>query len=82
MKKYDTIKLLTLFTNRSENQTLFLLNLVEDWNILIDLEWVLYNDSGISYCPSTIEEVEEILKRRPKSIRVEKVFFNNFKKLI
>lgn len=59
--------------NRSLNQTKFLLELINnDYNKLIDLENKIKNNF-ISYCPGTIDRINEIL-----SIKEDKVNLYNF----
>ena len=60
MDKNEIEALSTLF-NRSYNQTLFLLNLVEnDINVLIELETKI-KENFIHYCPASINSINKIL---------------------
>lgn len=50
------------FSNRSKNQTNFLFELLnEDFDLLVKLERKI-KEKMIFYCPSTLEEVNLILK--------------------
>lgn len=60
------IELLTHKYNRSVNQTKFLLELLEyDYSTYEQLELAMFNN-GVFYCPSTTEEIDNILKLKPQ----------------
>ena len=62
----ETINLFTNKTNRSVNQTMFLLNLLNnDTNMLIALEEKIKNNY-IHFCPSTIDEINDIMLMEEK----------------
>lgn len=51
------------FSNRSKNQTNFLFELLnENFNLLVKLERKI-KEKMVFYCPSTLEEVNQILNK-------------------
>lgn len=63
----EQVKYLTEQTNRSKGQTNFLYDLVDgDFEKLKELETNIKN-CFVSYCPGDKEEVEKVLKMKPKS---------------
>jgi len=59
--KNEFLERLVSVTNRSKAQTLFLLDLLDnDVFLLMELEEKLKNNH-LHYCPSTIDEVNEVL---------------------
>lgn len=51
------------FSNRSKNQTNFLFELLnEDFNLLVKLERKI-KEKLVFYCPSTLDEVNQILNK-------------------
>lgn len=79
----DKLKKLSVFTNRSDNQTQFLFNVCEqDFGLLVDLEWYLYNNSNFhSIVPDTLENAKYIMSIKPRSVRVERTFWDKLKQL-
>lgn len=61
----EDLKLVELrgFSNRSKNQTKFLFDLLnEDYSLLYKLEQKI-KEQHVFYCPSTLEEVIQILNK-------------------
>lgn len=70
----NEIEALAYLFNRSDNQILFLLSLI-DYNIdvLIELETKI-KENFIHYCPASIESINEILKFEfKKDFDIEKI---------